>query len=854
MSSGEVLEFANVTKRFGTLVAVSNFSARIEPGVVTGFLGPNGAGKTTSLRVLLGQTHASAGTATIGGKRYSELRQPLRHVGAVLEASELRPRRTAARHLEVTARQNQIPTSRVADVLNFVGLGDEADARVSSYSLGMKQRLSIATALLGDPGAFVLDEPANGLDPEGIRWIRLLIRRLADEGRSVLVSSHVLSEIQQIADEVLIISRGELKYGGPLDRLADPTGAPVIVDSRDREELRRVLGEAGLESEILRTGLTVRGSNASDVGAIAASAGIALTTLQQRGPTLEDAFIEIVQGTWVTPAETADDALFTDETWQEPAASVEPGETDAHEADTAGNNDLVSDAPVEPLDDGEEANVEPADDAELADDAETTADTAAADETEPTTEGEAAEPAADEIAADEPTESDEPTEPGDSAEPGDSVEPGDSAEVEDAEDTEVAEGDDAPADIAHTDAAHEDDDLIDDEIPVEAFTPVAASSSGLGALVQPKVTLRDDEAHDESQAPENDAHDVADVTNDLRDELAQLGAAAEASVDDAIEADPAPAAPVDEALVAVDVETELEENSQGEHETAADAASDDSQALPIIDGIVTAPPSTEELAAAEEAIELPLPAPAPAAPRRSRRLFGRRAAAEETPVTPVEPAEVADAWVEETASPDETVGEGETPVADAVEPAEAAAQHAEDALETDDALETEEAESTEPAEASAADEETAEAAGDVAADDASDSARDVLDAVRNLVIETGPATELIKVAPNPLGFADDATVAIETAPKTVGPLFSGLLAEDTDPTPATKAFGIPILWDRNDTVSNTVLTAAPVDAEFDDADLDVVADEVDPEEVAHIAEQVADAEIKPTRRRRRFDD
>ncbi len=336
MSNGEILEFAGVTKRFGTLTAVSNFSARIEPGVVTGFLGPNGAGKTTSLRVLLGLTHASEGSATIGGKRYTELRQPLRHVGSVLEASELRPRRTAARQLELTARQNQIPSGRVADVLNFVGLGDEADARVSSYSLGMKQRLAIATALLGDPGAFVLDEPANGLDPEGIRWIRLLIRRLADEGRSVLVSSHVLSEIQQIADEVLIISRGELKYGGPLERLADPTGAPVVVDATDREQLRIALAAAGLDSETLRTGLTVRGSNAEQVGTVAANAGIVLTTLQQRGPTLEDAFIEIVQGTWVEPeAPHVDeaDALFTDETFSEDATGEADVATETHVED-----------------------------------------------------------------------------------------------------------------------------------------------------------------------------------------------------------------------------------------------------------------------------------------------------------------------------------------------------------------------------------------------------------------------------------------------------------------------------------------------------------------------------------------
>ncbi len=719
MSSGEVLEFANVTKRFGTLVAVSNFSARIEPGVVTGFLGPNGAGKTTSLRVLLGLTHASAGTATIGGKRYSELRRPLRHVGSVLEAAELRPRRTAARHLELTARANQIPTSRVADVLNFVGLGDEADARVSSYSLGMKQRLSIATALLGDPGAFVLDEPANGLDPEGIRWIRLLIRRLADEGRSVLVSSHVLSEIQQIADEVLIISRGELKYGGPLERLADPTGAPVVVDSHDREELRRVLSEAGLDSEILRTGLTVRGSNASDVGTIAANAGIALTTLQQRGPTLEDAFIEIVQGTWVPPEanETIDDPLFTDETWEE---------TD--EADAAASDSLDAD------DAGE--TVEAADDLAGAAPAE-----AAAEEPE-TVEA----PAADEV---EPAEA----------------------------------------------APRDDDDDVDDEVSLAEFAPVAAAaSSGLGSLVRTEDTEADDAA--------DEGADVADVTNDLQDELAQLEAAAEAAV-----AEEAP-------------ETD-EVDDAGEADPAEITDADPADEAPV-----------DEVAPEEEVAEAPVEeAPAAAAPRRSRRLFGRRSAAAEEPAPVEELPAVAEAPVAEVEADDAE------PVADdVVEAVDDIADEAEAALDAD-------GEASETDDASDADEALDETK-------AIDQIDDMTAAVRNLVIESDPATAIIDTTPGDLGFADDSTVVIET-PSSVGPLFGEPSVEDVEPAPLTKAFGIPILWDRNDTVSNTVVTAAPVDTELDDADLDVVADEVDPDEVAHIAEQVAAAEVKPTRRRRR---
>ncbi|MBQ3358618.1 MAG: ATP-binding cassette domain-containing protein, partial [Microbacterium sp.] len=210
MTDGQVLEFTGVTKRFNEVTAVSDFSARIEPGAVTAFLGPNGAGKTTTLRMLLGQVRPTSGTATIGGQSYAELRQPLRVIGSVLEETVYRPRRTANRQLTIAAKANDIPLGRVAEVLSLVGLENEADARIGGFSLGMRQRLSVAHALLGDPGALVFDEPANGLDPEGIRWMRLLMRRLADEGRTVLVSSHVLSEVEQVADNVLVLSKGRL--------------------------------------------------------------------------------------------------------------------------------------------------------------------------------------------------------------------------------------------------------------------------------------------------------------------------------------------------------------------------------------------------------------------------------------------------------------------------------------------------------------------------------------------------------------------------------------------------------------------------------------------------------------------
>lgn len=336
MPDGQVLEFTRVTKRFNEVTAVSDFSARIEPGAVTAFLGPNGAGKTTTLRMLLGQVRPTSGTATIGGAPYSDLRQPLRVIGSVLEETAYRPRRTATRQLTIAAKANDIPLARVAEVLALVGLENEADSRIGGFSLGMRQRLSVAHALLGDPGALVFDEPANGLDPEGIRWMRLLMRRLADEGRTVLVSSHVLSEVEQVADHVLVLSKGQLVLSSGIEELADPSAGAVIVDAADRAALTRALATAGFDIEILRSGLTVRGTDARHVGEVAADAGIALTTLIQRGPTLEDVFIQLTRGGRLEPRlegvpapATAGLPLAIDE------ASGIDGRLDAAAADTA---------------------------------------------------------------------------------------------------------------------------------------------------------------------------------------------------------------------------------------------------------------------------------------------------------------------------------------------------------------------------------------------------------------------------------------------------------------------------------------------------------------------------------------
>ena len=209
MKSGIPIEISGLSKRFGAVTAVDDLSFTVEPGRVTGFLGPNGAGKTTTLRVLLGLVRASAGTATFGGTPYRDLPRPLETVGAALDAN-FHPGRSARNHLKVYATAAGLPGSRVPVVLEQVGLAEFADRRVGGYSLGMRQRLSLAYTLLGDPGVLVLDEPINGLDPEGIKWIRGFLQRLAHEGRTVLVSSHLLSEVQQSVDDVVIISRGRL--------------------------------------------------------------------------------------------------------------------------------------------------------------------------------------------------------------------------------------------------------------------------------------------------------------------------------------------------------------------------------------------------------------------------------------------------------------------------------------------------------------------------------------------------------------------------------------------------------------------------------------------------------------------
>lgn len=291
---GVPIELRGLTKRFGAVEAVTDLSVTVLPGRVTGFLGPNGAGKTTTLRMLLGLVTPTAGTATFAGTPYRELPSPLRTVGSALEAASFHPGRTGRNHLRVYAQAAGLPAERVEASLAQVGMLEAADRRVSGYSLGMRQRLGLAGALLGDPDVLVLDEPINGLDPEGIKWIRGFLQELAREGRTVLISSHLLSEVQQSVDEVVILSHGRLVHSGSLDGLEAEDVVRVVVDSPDRPALRTALLAAGLSVAELRGGLEVSGADAVAVGHLAFVAGVELSALTQKHAGLEEAFLAVV--------------------------------------------------------------------------------------------------------------------------------------------------------------------------------------------------------------------------------------------------------------------------------------------------------------------------------------------------------------------------------------------------------------------------------------------------------------------------------------------------------------------------------------------------------------------------------
>ncbi|GAB2486517.1 ABC transporter ATP-binding protein [Jatrophihabitans fulvus] len=283
-----------LTKQFGSVRAVDRLSFTVEPGSVTGFLGPNGAGKTTTLRMVLGLVHPSAGTATVGGRPYRDLDAPSRVVGAMLEASSFHPARTARNHLRILCTASGIPVGRADELLALVNLTDAAKRKVRGYSLGMRQRLGLAQALLGDPAVLILDEPANGLDPEGIRWLRNLLRSLAAEGRTVLVSSHQLNEVQEIADRVVILNRGRLVRQGSIAELTAGTDR-VLVRSPQAAQLAEALERTG-SATVTRVDpgtLEVRGLDVAGVGHAAFTAGVELHELSPRRSDLEDLFFQL---------------------------------------------------------------------------------------------------------------------------------------------------------------------------------------------------------------------------------------------------------------------------------------------------------------------------------------------------------------------------------------------------------------------------------------------------------------------------------------------------------------------------------------------------------------------------------
>jgi ABC-2 type transport system ATP-binding protein len=295
------IEASALTKRFGSTVAVDGLSFSVPHGSVTGFLGPNGAGKTTTMRMLLGLAHPTNGCAKILGRAYTELEHPLASVGAALETTGFHPGRSARAHLRVLCVEGGLPADRVDPVLERTGMSAFATVKVGEYSLGMRQRLAFAATLLGDPSVLVLDEPANGLDPAGVAWLRGFLRRFADDGGAVLVSSHLLSEVAEVADRVVVIDRGKLLAEDTVDALVNAGGESVIVRTPDPAALTAAIRDAGGTAQDGGDGgLSVRGISIERVGELAATGGIVLHELRRETATLEQAFLALT-----TPEEPA---------------------------------------------------------------------------------------------------------------------------------------------------------------------------------------------------------------------------------------------------------------------------------------------------------------------------------------------------------------------------------------------------------------------------------------------------------------------------------------------------------------------------------------------------------------------
>jgi ABC-2 type transport system ATP-binding protein len=290
-----MIEVDALTKRYGGRMVVDDLSFRVEPGAVTGFLGPNGSGKTTTVRMILGLTEPNHGTATIGGRRYRDLPHPLREVGALLDPGGVNPNRTAIEHVRWLAAANRLPGTRAEAVLDMVGLEPVAGRKVGGFSLGMRQRLGIAAALIGDPPVLLLDEPINGLDPEGIRWIRTFMQDLAAEGRTVFVSSHLMSEMALTATELVVIGQGRLIAAESVAEFTSRADSSVRVRSPQADELAAALADEG--ATLWRDGdaLEVVGVSIEQVGVIALRLGALLYELSPQRASLEDAFMRLTK-------------------------------------------------------------------------------------------------------------------------------------------------------------------------------------------------------------------------------------------------------------------------------------------------------------------------------------------------------------------------------------------------------------------------------------------------------------------------------------------------------------------------------------------------------------------------------
>jgi ABC-2 type transport system ATP-binding protein len=312
-----MIEAVGLSKRYGKTVAVDDLSFTVQSGTVTGFLGPNGAGKSTTMRMILGLDAPSAGSVRIDGKRYRELHHPLRTVGALLDAKWVHPNRSARAHLRWLAKSNKLSVQRVDEVLDVVGLTGVANRRAGGFSLGMSQRLGIAAALLGDPQVLLFDEPVNGLDPEGILWIRRFMHRLADEGRTVFVSSHLLSEMALTAQELVVIGRGRLiSQCSTEEFVSQATENTVLVRSPQLALMRSALGQEGITVRDEGESLIVSGMDSAGVGELAAAKGVVLHELSPQRGSLEEAFIQL----------TGDSVEYHAAVGNEAAATVPPAD------------------------------------------------------------------------------------------------------------------------------------------------------------------------------------------------------------------------------------------------------------------------------------------------------------------------------------------------------------------------------------------------------------------------------------------------------------------------------------------------------------------------------------------------